>query len=160
MEPPKFARKYEELRRAYSRIEKLYSGQIINEPGEDSFQSPKDVVLNFFRVCYELKEALKKDPNVSQTLKGHNGLVETFCNTDQFAALSLDITNQEKHLGLNIGRSGKQIGIINTHLHLLSPDGHHRTELTIEIDGKKEDCRNLAKSTIESWEKFRKDNEL
>lgn len=160
MEPPKYQRKFEELQRAYTRIEKLYNGQIINEPGEDSFQSPKDVVLNFFRVCYELKEALKKAPNTSQGLQGHNGLVETFCNNEPCIALSLDIANQEKHVGLNNSRSGKQIGVINTHLHMLSHDRHDRTELTIEIDGKKEDCRTLADNILKAWEKFFKVNNL
>ena len=57
MEPPKYQRKWEEINRAYNRLEKFYAG-LIDE--DDSFQGPKDFVLNFFRVSYELKEALKK----------------------------------------------------------------------------------------------------
>lgn len=147
-------RKYEELERCLNRIKRFYDGLIISDHGEDSLQSPKDFVRNFFRVSYELKEALKHQSvtNIpSQT-------IEEFSKENPWAGLGIDIANQTKHGWWNIigGRrkTNKKIGQINTGVHLMSPDGRDRTELTIEIDGKKEDCLELAEKTFHAWSEF------
>jgi hypothetical protein len=159
MEPEKFTRKYEQLERAYGRIQRLYNGQIMNEEGEDSFHSPKDVVRNFFQICYELKESLRFDPNSPTHLSANKwALVEQFCNSDFYVSLSMDIANQEKHIILHKPKTNKKIWEINTGIHILSPT--NRTELTIEIDGKKEDCLRLTSNILASWRKFWSDNSL
>lgn len=154
MEPPIYKRRFEELQRCFGRVKRLYAGKIINEPGEDSFNSPKDLVLNFFRVSYELKESLKKEPNIASELKGYHGVIEKYCSSDQYLALSLDIANQTKHRDLSKNKSGKNIGVINTHIHVISPNGKDRTELTIEIDGNKEDCLKIIEKCFNSWSLF------
>lgn len=150
MEPPKYKRKIEELRRAFNRIERFYLNYIIDE---DSFNGPKDYVLTFFRIGYELKEALKKTSG-NPNMDGNNGEVENFVNNNLIIAIGLDITNQEKHVNLTNNRSGKKVGKINTHVHIFDPNGKDRTEMTIEIDGVKEDCLKLAKNNLKAWEDF------
>ena len=152
MEPQKYQRKWEELNRALERLKKFYENYVQDE--QDSFQGPKDFVNNFFRISYELKEALKKSNNVPDSLKGYNGEVEKFANSNQWIALSLDITNQEKHINLSNNRTGKQIGAITSHVHIFDLNGNDRTELKIEIDNKKEDCLELAEKIVDAWKTF------
>ena len=129
----------------------------MNEEWEDTFHSPKDVVQNFFQICYELKEAIKNDiASPLHHLK--NGAVENFCNSDSYISLSLDIANQEKHVTLRTPRSGKTIGTINTGIHIFSPDWKNGTRLTIEIDWVKEDCLVLSKHILDSWNAFKTGN--
>lgn len=85
MEPPKYKRKWEELNRALNRLEKFYLKYIIDE---DSFNGPKDYVLTFFRVGYELKEAIKKTSGID-SLEGRNGEVETFVNNNYIISLEI-----------------------------------------------------------------------
>lgn len=153
-------RKYEELERCLNRTKRFYQGLIISEQGEDSLQSPKDFVRNFFRVSYELKEALKHEPVTKISSK----TIEKFCKENQWAGLGIDIANQTKHGWWNIiwnrRKTNKRIGQINTGVHLMSPDKRDRTELTIEIDGEKEDCLQLAQKTFDAWDDFLKTNKL
>ncbi|MFA7309054.1 MAG: hypothetical protein WC045_03210 [Patescibacteria group bacterium] len=153
MEPSKSQRKYEELQRSCARIEDLYKGLIINNEGQDTLQSPKDILLNFFRVCYELKEALKRDPTLPIEFKDG---VEKFWKTNRYAALSLDVANQEKHITLGSNnKSGHRIGKINTQIHSLSPDGKpDHTRVTIEIDGVAQDGLDLAKKVLLAWKEL------
>lgn len=131
----------------------------MNQEGEDSFHSPKDVARDFFQICYWLKEALRFDPSSPSHLSANKWeLIEQFCQTDPYIALSIDIANQEKHVVLKGAKTNKKIWEINTGIHVLSPDT--RTELTIEIDGKKEDCLKLAWNILASWNKFWSDNKL
>ena len=155
MEPQKYQRKWEELNRALERLKKFYQNYIQDE--HDSLQGPKDFANNFFRISYELKEATKKGNNVPSTLPNE---VEQFASTNQWVALSLDITNQEKHVSLSRSRTGKQIGAITSHLHIFDLNGKDRTELKIEIDGKKEDCLELAEKIVDAWETFLIDKNL
>lgn len=155
MEPQKYQRKWEELNRALERLKKFYQSYV--QDGQDSFQGPKDYVNNFFRISYELKEAIKKANNVPATLPKD---VEQFASSDQWVGLSLDITNQEKHINLTRSRTGKQIGLITSHVHIFDPNGKDRTELKIEIDGKKEDCLGLAEKIVEAWKTFLIDKSL
>ncbi len=151
---PAWSRKYEELNRCLTRIQKLYNGTIIGGDGEDSLQSPKDYARNFFRVSYELKEMLKEDPNIHIP----SNEIEKFCKQDPWVGLSIDIANQTKHgvwrIFFNRRKTKKTIGQINTQVNLLSPDCKDRTELTIEIDGKKEDCLKMAKEILFAWQQF------
>ena len=150
MEPPKYRRKWEELNRAFNRLEQFYLGVIDQQ---DSFQGPKDFVLNFFRVSYELKESLKKTSGIIG-LDGYCGEVESFVNSNQYISLGLDIANQEKHVSLKDNRSKQTIGIINSHVHILDPNGKDRTELTIEINSVPKDCLRIARENIEAWKIF------
>jgi len=149
-----WVRKFEELKRCSSRIEELYLGKIITGNGEDSWQSPKDLVRNFFRVSYELKETLKQDP----TSKFTGAEVEKFCTNSQYAGLGIDIANQTKHGFWNIiwkrRKTNKKIGVINSGVHIITPDQNDKTEVTIEIDGVKEDCLKLTKNILIEWEGF------
>ena len=157
---PVFKRKYEELERCLTRLQKLYDGLIINSDGEDSLQSPKDYARNFFRVSYELKEMLKEDPGVNIS----SSTIEGFCRQNQWAGLCIDIANQTKHgiwrIFSNRRKTNKNIGQINAHVHVLSPTQTDRTELTIEIDGKKEDCLQIAKKALSAWQQFLQTNNL
>lgn len=155
MEPLKYQRKWEELNRALERLKKFYQNYV--QDGQDSFQGPKDYANNFFRISYELKEAIKKADNIPTTLPND---VEQFASSDQWVGLSLDVTNQEKHINLIRGRTGKQIGLITSHVHIFDPNGKNRTELKIEIDGKKEDCLELAKKIVKAWKTFLIDKSL
>ena len=155
MEPPKYQRKWEELNRALERLKKFYQSYV--QDGHDSFQGPKDFANNFFRISYELKEAIKKSDNTSSTLPKD---VEQFASSNPWVALSLDITNQEKHVSLNRGRTGKQIGAITSHVHIFDPNSKDRTELKIEIDEKKEDCLELSEKIVEAWKTFLIDKSL
>ncbi len=149
MEPQKYQRKWEELNRALERLKKFYKSYV--QDGQDSFQGPKDYANNFFHISYELKEAIKKADNLPVTLLDD---VEQFAGSDQWVALSLDITNQEKHTNLTRKRTSKQIGSITSHVHIFDPNGKDRTELKIEIDGKKEDCLELAEKIVKAWKTF------
>jgi hypothetical protein len=86
--------------------------------------------------------------------------VEEFASCNQWVALSLDITNQEKHVKLTRSRTNKKIGLITSHLHLFDPNGKDRTELKIEINEEKKDCLKLAEKIVEEWKTFLIDNEL
>jgi hypothetical protein len=154
MESVKYQRKWEELNRTLERLKKFYENLI--QDGLDSFQGPKDFANNFFRISYELKEAIKKS-NVSLTLAND---VEQFASSNHWIALSLDITNQEKHVELNRSRTDKQIGPISSHIHILDPHRKDRTELKIEIDGQKEDCLKLAEKIVDAWKTFLTDKNL
>lgn len=153
-------RKYEELERCLIRLQKLYEGEVITGNGEDSLQSPKDRVNNFFRVGYELKEMLKEDPNVDTSPSD----VENFCKQNEDVGLGIDIANQTKHGTWNIftnwRKTRKVIGAVNTHVHLLSPDGRDRTELSIEIDGQKEDCLQIIEKNFSAWHQFLQEKQL
>lgn len=140
MEELKSMRKIDEMKRIINRIEKIYDWIIINESWEDSFQTPKEQVLNFFRCCYELKENIKIEfPQLRQ-------IIEKEIDKNIRISIVLDWANQEKHWNLNNSRSQKAIGKINTHIHIFDPNWKKdRTELTIEIDNNKIDCLDLLK---------------
>lgn len=146
----KSLRKFEELNRILQRLEKLYDWIVINESWEDSFQTPKELIVNFFRCSYELKENLKIDfPESKQ-------LIEDEIDNSNRICIVLDSANQEKHWNLKKSRSQKVIGRINTHVHICDPNWKKdRTELTIEIDNNKIDCLDLLKNT-----KIERDNLL
>jgi len=150
MEPPTYQRKWETLLRSYTRLHEYYFGKIDKQ---DSFNGPKDFVYSYFHATYSLKEALKKLDGMSQK-------VETFIVSEPNVALGIDISNSEKHGALNDSKSQKLIGKINSHLHIFDPQGKDRTELTIEIDGDKVDCLNLASKNKQAWEKFLSDNKI
>jgi len=155
MEPPKYQRKWEELNRALERLKKFYQNYV--QDGHDSFQGPKDFANNFFRISYELKEAIKKIDNISSTLPN---TVEQFASSNPWVGLSLDITNQEKHISLNRSRTSKQIGTITSHVHIFDLNGKDRTELKIEIARKKEDCLEVAEQIVKAWKTFLIDRSL
>ena len=152
MEPPKYQRKWEELGRAHRRLKKFYQ-EFVND-GEDSFQGPKDFVLNFFRVHYELKETLKKSEGIPDDFKGYDGKVETLINANEWLSLGIDITNKEKHVILKDGRSNKHVGHILSHVNMFDPEGKDRTEMRIEIDGQQIDTLEIAEKIISEWETF------
>ncbi|MDQ5931847.1 MAG: hypothetical protein QG607_549 [Patescibacteria group bacterium] len=158
MEPSKYQRKWEELHRALNRLQKFYKNYI--HDGEDNLQGPKDFANTFFRISYELKEALKKSDEIPLKFKGYKGDVEQLISSNQWIALSVDIANQEKHIHLNQDRAGKQIGSITSHIYLHSPNGNNRTELKIEINGKKEDCLELSEKVFDAWKAFLIKNKL
>ena len=153
MEPPKYQRKWEVLNRAYARLKDFYSGRIDQL---DSFQGPKDFVYSYFHATYSLKEALKE----LEGFGGRDGLVESFIATELPIALGIDISNSEKHGALRDSKSGKSIGVVNTHVHIFDPNGKDRTELTIQIGGVKEDCLALVTSNLKAWERFIRENNL
>jgi hypothetical protein len=155
MESQKYQRKWEELNRAFERLKKFYQNHAQDE--QDSFQGPKDYVNNFFRISYELKEALKRVQNLLLVLPND---VEQFASSDEYIALSLDITNQEKHTKLTRHRTGKSIGQITSHVHICDPNDKNRTEIKIEIDNNKEDCLELAEKIVKAWKTFLTDKNL
>lgn len=112
---------------------------------------------DFFQASYALKEALKNDKE--SPFYANKDPVETFCKS-AVIALSLDIANQHKHAAPHRNAS-RVIGDINVHVHMLSPDNSpDHTELTIEIDGKKEDCFLLVKDVLAKWEGFIRQHNL
>lgn len=139
------------MNRHFIRLEKYYLGYIDND---DSFNGPKDFVDSYFHATYSLKEALKKIDNLE------GSIVESLIDKNNNIALGIDISNKQKHIDLNSNRSGNVIGKINTHIHVLDPQGNDRTELTIEIDGKKKDCLKLAKENLGEWGLFLKKHRL
>lgn len=155
MSTQKYERKWEELNRAIARVRKFYKNYV--QDGLDSFQGPKDYIHNFFRISYELKEALK---NSEKQLNVSPQNVEDFSRTNDWVALSIDITNKEKHNELKDSRTGKSIGVITSHIHLFDPKGMNRTELKIEIDGRQEDCLQLAEKVIKEWKIFLTNKDL
>lgn len=138
----KSKRRFEEMNRIIHRVKKLYDWIIINDSWEDSFQTPKEQILNFFRCCYELKENIKIEfPQLRK-------VIEKEIDKSIWISVVLDWANQEKHWNLKKSRSQKEIGKINTHLHVFDPNWKEdRTELTIEIDNNKIDCLYLLKKT-------------
>lgn len=153
-----YKRKFEELQRCLLRIEKLYNWLIITWEWEDSFGSPKDLFMNFFRVWYELKENLK----LLDWFWWYNWTVEVFCNNNETIWLSLDIANLKKHWKWNWkNRTNKKIWIINTWLIIFDPSWEKdRTNLTIEINNKKEDWLSLCKDIFNERNKFLTNNFL
>lgn len=158
MEPPKYQRKWEELGRTHRRLKKFYSEFV--QDGEDDFQGPKDFVLNFFRVHYELKESLKKSDGIPEEFRGHCGKVESLINSNEWLALGLDITNKEKHVILRDGRSNKEVGSITSHLNIFDPNGRDRKEMRIQIDGKPIDCLEIAEKIVKEWKTFLTEHNL
>ena len=152
----KYKRKYEELQRCLLRIKKLYNWKIINEKWEDSFHSPKDLILNFFRTSYELKENLK----LEEWLWWYHWIVETFCKNNNLIWLSLDIANFKKHWKLDRPKTDNIIWEINTGIHLFDPNNNDRTELKIEINWKKEDGLYLVSIIFKEWTDFLLENKL
>ena len=154
-----YQRRYQELKRCLNRIEKIYNWEVIKWEGEDSLQSPKDLVLNFFRVWYELKELLK----LVDWFWWYNWVVEWFCKQTPVLLLALDIANSYKHGVLHPGRKRSSYSIweINTWIHVFDPTWKpDRTELTIEIDWIKKDCFPLCKLVFKHWKDFLKENDI
>lgn len=147
MEPPVYQRKWESLSRAYTRLEEYYKGKIDKQ---DSFNGPKDFVYSYFHATYSLKESLKQ----IEGMGGKEGVVENFVADNPDVALGIDISNSEKHGELKDSKSKKTIGVINSQVHIFDSQGKDRTELTIEIDGIKTDCLELATKNFESWKKW------
>lgn len=153
MEPPVYQRKWESLSRAYIRLDEYYSGKIDKQ---DSFNGPKDFVYSYFHATYSLKEALKNLDGMG----GKSGIVETYIINEPSVALGIDISNSEKHGKLKYYKSKKTIGKLNSHVHIFDPFGKDRTELTIEIDGLKTDCLDLATKNINAWKEFMTNNKI
>jgi len=147
MEPPLYQSKWEALSRAYQRLSEFYEGKI---DLLHSFQSPKDFVYSYFHSTYSLKESLKLLPGFD----GKQGLVEVFIASAPGIALGIDISNTEKHGVLSNPKSASTIGSLNTHIHILDPQGHDRTELTLEVDGVRKDCLELANFNLALWKDF------
>ena len=151
-----YKRRLEELKRCPLRVQKLYDWQIISEIWEDSFASPKDLILNFFRVSYELKDNLKN----KKWFEWHSWLVESFYNDNDndLLLISLDIANIKKHWKHwkqdRKPRTNKKIGEINTHLHIFDPNWKNKTELTIDIDWEKQDCLEMYSNVYKLWDSF------
>lgn len=150
MEEKIYLRRWEELNRTINRLKEVYNGE---RDKQDGLQGPKDFVLNFFRVCYELKENLKNDNSIIG-FSGKDGLVESFINNNPDIALGIDIANQNKHHILSSKRSKNEVGTINGHLYLSLPSGESRVEVTININGKAEDCLCLAEENLRLWKDF------
>ena len=153
MEPPTYQRKWEALSRAYTRLEEYYKGKIDKQ---DSFGGPKDFAYSYFHATYSLKEALKEIDGMG----GKGGVVENFVTSNLDIALGIDISNSEKHGELKDSKSKKSIGKLNSHVHIFDPGGKDRTELTIEIDGIKTDCLELATKNFESWKEWMEMNNI
>ena len=136
-----------ELNRNYNRIKDLYDWKIINGKYEDSFHSPKEILLTFFRVWYELKENLKLEP----WLSWYNWVVEKFCKNNDEILLSIDIANYFKHWKLDRPKTNKIIWNINTQLIIFDKYWKDRTNITIEIDWIKIDSIILTTNIIEKW---------
>lgn len=148
----KSTRRYEELNRIINRVSKIFEWIIINDSWEDSFQSPKEFILNFFRCTYELKENLKNDfPQLKQN-------IENEINSSQRMNIWIDIANKEKHWTLNHKtRTNKKIWEINTHIPIFDPNWKKdRTEMSITIDNEKIDCLILLKNTKKERENLLK----
>lgn len=144
--------KWEELQRNFSRLNRFYITYIIDDHG--SFSSVRDAAKNFFRTHYELKEALKKLDFLPENLKGHKGKTEKFVSENPIIALGIDIANKEKHITLNKPRTDHTIGNINTALFVLNPGQHDRSEAKITINGRKEDCLEIAGKIMSLWQTF------
>lgn len=142
MEPPVYQRKYEALNRSLKRLEEFYSGRIDTI---DSFSGPKDYIFSYFDCTYALKESLKFLPDLE---------VEKFVASSSVIALGIDISNKNKHGQLGKPKTMYVIGIVNAHVHIFDPQGKDRTELTIEIDGDKKDCLQLAKENFDHWRDY------
>jgi hypothetical protein len=142
-------RRFEEMNRIIHRVKRFYDWIIINEIWEDSFQTPKEQILNFFRCSYELKENLKIDfPQFAKN-------IEKEIENNNWIKIVLDSANQGKHWNLKNSRSKSIIGKVNTHIHILDPNGKKdRTELTIEINNSKIDCLMLLKNSKLEREKI------
>lgn len=152
-----YKRRLEEMKRNIARLQKLYDWEVINWLWEDSFQSPKDIVLSFFRWSYEIKELiLDFDLNMKN-------IVEDFCRNNYNVWLAIDIANQKKYWTLTRKRkTNANIWGILTWLNIFCPKKNWRnwTEVTIMIDGVKQDCLNLMQKIFKEWDNFLKDNNL
>lgn len=148
-EPEIFIRKWEAVQRSFIRLEEFYKGKIDTL---DSFASPRDSVYAYFHSTYSLKEALKS----STLFKDKPHIVESFINNTEAIALGIDISNTEKHGALDKSKTGKVIGPVLSHLHLLDPSGKDRTEMTVLIDDIQYDCLDLAKKNFNLWKDFLK----
>lgn len=151
-----YQRKFEELQRCLSRIEKLYDWKIINEEWECTFSTPKDLFLNFFRVSYELKENTK----LETWFWWYNWKIEIFCNSNNLIWLSLDIANLKKHWKLDKNKTNHIIWEINVWIHVFDPDWKDRTEIQIKVDWNCEDWLKLCENIFEEWKKFLLNNKL
>jgi hypothetical protein len=133
-------KRFEHLNRLYSWISKLYDWKVIVWNLYDSFESPKELVNEFFRIWYELKENIN---NEFPTLKSD---LERLIKKYKYLAISIDYANLIKHWKLikRLRKTKISFGSLNTHVTLFE----NKVKLTLELDWDKIDIKFITESVL------------
>lgn len=133
-------KRFEHLDRLRLKIWMLYDWLIIIWDLDDSWESPKELVNEFFRIWYELNE------NINNEFPELKSDIENLIKKHKYLAISIDYANYIKHWKLikRLRKSKVSFGHLNTTIILFDNTNQvsaNRTELTLEINWTKNDIK-------------------
>ena len=175
----------ENLESQYRRMERAYE-EIINDFENKTFskssQEKLDRVYDFFLICYHIREWVKKDPKVDQTVKEK---LPTFEREDSPVHLQMcrDLCNKSKHATLEEGHykpndintkiisyGGSIFSVSKKELeearnkketiHLKGEDEIFLGNFYVTFKGKNYDLKGVVQASMHEWKVFFEKNDL
>jgi hypothetical protein len=141
---------YDRLKRYYDRFTAIDQGR----PHDVASDNYIDDIYAFFQSCYHLKDWIKNDSDVSQSIKDR---VEHYITSKRSLSLCGDLCNSTKHLiRTKSDRSHENpfFGAKKFALDLGSGPTTIRLKYQIETDREPIDAFQLAAESIADWESF------
>ncbi|KPJ57362.1 hypothetical protein AMJ49_02095 [Parcubacteria bacterium DG_74_2] len=174
----------ENLENQYRRLERTYNEIINNFEGKSFSKSAEqrlDPIYDFFLACYHLREWIKKDNKVDQTIKDRLPTFEGESSPVHFQ-MCRDLCNKSKHAGLEEGYKPNDVNTkIVTYggaifqvskkemdeahkkketIHLKDEDGIFLGNYYVEFKGKKYDLKGVVQACMHVWKDFFEKNDL
>ena len=133
-------------RAQYDRMERGYTR--INQPYQSSVNYEDDI-QHYFQDCWHLKDWIKNDINVAQTVRDK---IEAEVGKYKSLRIVADLANGSKHLSRHTHREGAHVtgGDVTVHLGQSKP-----TEINYNIslsDGSILSQKDLVKEAFEAWQ--------
>src|SRR5688572_12747241 len=94
-----FREQYDRMKRWYGRFQQLDQGRVHDQRADEYL----DIVHTFFQNCYHLKDWLRSDTAIHQSVRD---AVEPHVNASRELRMCADICNGGKHAVLTSRRSG------------------------------------------------------
>jgi len=174
----------ENLENQYRRLERLYKEIISDFEGTSFSKSAEqrlDPVYDFFLTCYHLREWIKKDSKVDQTIKDRLPTFEGESSPVQFQ-MCRDLCNKSKHAELEEGYKPNDVNtkivtyggaifsvskeeLEEAHkkketIHIKDEDGIFLGNYYVDFKEKKYDLKGVVQGCLHVWKKFFEENDL
>lgn len=147
---PTWHEQYERMKRWYDRFAAIAQGRDHDVPSDNYV----DEIYAFFMNCYHFKDWLRSDPSLPTAVRD---AVEAHVTAERPLRLCADICNALKHVTLTTSRSGEnpRFGKKQFAVHL-GPGVRTSIALKYEIatDTGSKDAFDLAKETVDAWDRF------
>lgn len=152
----KYREQYDRMKRWLDRFEILDTGRQHNVSSDNYI----DEIYAFFMNCYHLKDWLKQDVSVPETIQQ---CVENHINQNRALTLCADLCNSLKHLVLSSRRKSDEdptFGKKGFSLELGAGPAMIALKYQVETTGEPIDAFQLASDCVDAWDDFLKKHNL